>query len=93
MNVEEADPGEAGLAPNEAIRAERQKRRVSDDVLHAFHFACDTRDFEIASRLLAVLETILGAKRGQPDLAMRRGLAPLVAAHERLWALKQPLDQ
>jgi hypothetical protein len=36
----------------------RQKRRVSDKVLMAFHTACDQSDFEVASRLPDVLESM-----------------------------------
>jgi hypothetical protein len=85
--VELPDPG---TAPPQIVRAEKRKRRVSDDIIHAFHFACDTKDLEIAEQLLAVLEKSLVSQADQPDSARKRNLAPLVAAYERLWSLRQP---
>jgi hypothetical protein len=73
--------------------APRYTRRLSDKILIAFHFACDQGDFEVAERLLVVLETMIGAPR--PSRAphgseRRRDKDTLVAAHERLWHLRHP---
>jgi hypothetical protein len=81
------DPG-TGKEP----RAAHGRRRVSDDILQAFHFACDTRDLDVAQALLKVLENLLVERVGTTGSQRSRELAPLVAAHERLWALKQPRD-
>jgi hypothetical protein len=67
----------------------RYTRRLSDKILIAFHQACDQSDFEVAERLLAVLETML--KRSPPVANQRhRDVSTLVAAHERLWQLRHP---
>ncbi len=70
--------------------AKRKRRRVADDIFVAFHFACDVRDFDVAKRLLDVLEEVL--VRSPDDLAAIRAreLRTLVAAHERLWTLRRP---
>jgi hypothetical protein len=66
----------------------RYTRRLSDKILIAFHQACDQDDFEVAERLLHVLETML--KRPPPvvDRRRRRDREALVAAYERLWLLR-----
>jgi hypothetical protein len=43
--------------------APRYTRRLSDKILIAFHQACDQADFEVAGRLLNVLETMTAALR------------------------------
>lgn len=68
----------------------RHTRRISDKVLIAFHHACDTSDLESATHLLNVLETILTRRPAQADTNRRRNIESLVAAHERLWHLRQP---
>jgi hypothetical protein len=71
-------------------RAPRQARRLSDEILAAFHAACDQRDLEVAERLLAVLAMVLSPRlppEGAPD---RRNQESLVAAYERLWHLRHP---
>ena len=40
--------------------APRHTRRLSDKILIAFHQACDWEDFEVAERLLKVVETGFG---------------------------------
>jgi hypothetical protein len=39
-----------------AAPVKRYTRRLSDKILIAFHQACDQGDFEVAERLLTVLE-------------------------------------
>jgi hypothetical protein len=65
-----------------------RRRRLSDKILVAFHHACDQHDFEVAERLLVVLEIVVRRPppAGQPE--RRRGIETLVAAHERLWLLR-----
>ena len=66
-------------------------RRLSDKILVAFHQACDQADFEVAERLLHVLEMALNRLPSVAD--KRRGrhdMETLVAAHERLWQLRHP---
>jgi hypothetical protein len=68
--------------------APRHTRRLSDKILIAFHQACDLADFEVAERLLKVVETVLAVPR--PIDRERREQEALVAAHERLWQLRHP---
>ncbi len=70
----------------------RKRRRVSDDVLVAFHFACDVRDFVVAKNLLNVLEELLLRISDEPASIRERELRPFVAAHERLWTLRSTTD-
>ena len=65
--------------------APRHTRRLSDKILIAFHQACDLADFEVAERLLKVVETVLAVPRETPIDRERREQETLVAAHERLW--------
>ena len=77
------DPGSDGGPP-------RTTRRLSDKVLSAFHRACDQRDFEVAGRLLGVLELIITRPPVLPATRERQFKESLVAAYERLWALRHP---
>ena len=68
----------------------RKQRRLSDLILIAFHSACDQEDFEVAGRLIGIVERMLlgGAPGGRPE--RRNDFPPRVAAHERLWTLRHP---
>jgi hypothetical protein len=68
----------------------RRRRRLSDHVMIAFHFACDHGDLEAAKQLIAILEHMLRRPppAGHPE--RRINSQPLVAAHERLWSLRHP---
>ena len=67
---------------NAAAPAQRYTRRLSDKIMLAFHDACDQGDFEVAERLLQVLEMML-IRRSLPAAGnRRRNLDTLVAAHE-----------
>jgi len=68
----------------------RKQRRLSDRVLIVFHFACDGRDFEVADRLLGILERIVVRPTAAGHSVRRTEIEPLVAAHERLWILRHP---
>jgi hypothetical protein len=68
--------------------AHRQRRQVSDDILVAFHFACDIKDLLVAQRLLQAFESLLAGRADSPDFNKGRAVATLVAAHERLWNLR-----
>jgi hypothetical protein len=71
----------------------RHRRRLSDKILIAFHQACDQADFEVAGRLLNILETKTAAlrlSRAPHGSERRRRKETLVAAHERLWQLRHP---
>ena len=70
--------------------APRHSRRLSDKVLIAFHHACDQGDFEVAEKLLGIVEMMLTRRPATPDTNRRRHLESLVAAHERLWYLRHP---
>lgn len=65
-------------------------RRLSDQILIAFHHACDQADLEVAGGLLRLLERLVERKPPQPDANRRRNVESLVAAHERLWQLRRP---
>ena len=69
---------------------QRSSRRLSDKILVAFHQACDQADYEVASRLLQVLEVMLSRRPTSLDATRRRSMESLVAAHERLWHLRHP---
>jgi hypothetical protein len=66
----------------------RQSRRLSDKILIAFHHACDQQELEVAEQLLRIVETMLRRRDGTTDANRRRSLDTLVAAHERLWHLR-----
>lgn len=68
----------------------RYSRRLSDKILVAFHHACDQQELDIAGELLNVLEMLLMQRGSAADLGRRRNMESLVAAHERLWALRHP---
>ncbi len=84
MSIEEDVP-EAGKT---AATPPRYSRRLSDKILVAFHHACDQQELDIAGELLNVLEMLLMQRGSAADLGRRRNMESLVAAHERLWALR-----
>lgn len=78
-----------GWLPHTPMTQAKAVRRLSDNILTAFHLACDQGDFEVAARLLRVLETIITAARPSPQGERRRhDPTTLVSAHERLWHLR-----
>lgn len=84
---EEFAAGEPGTKPaGPPIR--RHTRRLEDKLLVAFHHACDVADIEVARHVLQVLEMMVSRKPTQPDPNRRRNIEGLVAAHERLWHLR-----
>lgn len=68
----------------------RYSRRLSDKILIAFHQACDQGDYEIAERLLHLLEIMVVRRTPHPDANRRKSMDGLVAAYERLWCLRHP---
>lgn len=66
----------------------RRKSRLSDDILKAFHHACDVEELDVADRLLRIMEKVIArlpvAQNGEASL----GTQTLSAAHERLWNLR-----
>ena len=88
------DGAKGGLARSGGA-APRHSRRLSDKILIAFHHACDQGDFDVAEKLLGIVEMMLTRRPASPDTNRRRHLESLVAAHERLWHLRhpEPLDR
>lgn len=74
----------------DTVAVPRQTRRLPDKILVAFHSACDQGDFEVAESLLQILELMLTRRPTPPGNTRRRNMESLVAAHERLWHLRQP---
>jgi hypothetical protein len=73
--------------PSHTLDPERRPhRRLSDEILIAFHQACNQGETAVAGRLLSVLEFMMKRTPGRD----RRAEDGLVAAHERLWPLRQP---
>jgi hypothetical protein len=77
-------------APRDTGATQRYSRRLSDKILISFHQACDQNDFEVARQLLSVFEYMLARRDVAPEANRRRNLDSLVAAHERLWHLRNP---
>ncbi|MBI0433359.1 hypothetical protein D9598_05900 [Roseomonas sp. KE0001] len=73
-------------SPKSGVPPTRQTRRLSDKLWMAFHQACDQKDLEVARDLLHVLERVVF--RSPADRNFRWNAETLVAAHERLWALR-----
>jgi len=69
---------------------QRYTRRLSDKILIAFHSACDQGDYEVAERLLHILEMMVNRRPVPADTNRRKNMESLVAAYERLWHLKHP---
>ena len=86
------EAGEPGLGSGSESKAKpaRHTRKLSDKLLLCFHHACDIGDFEVAHQLLPILETMTMRRVGADDGSRRRGIEGLVAAHERLWHLRNP---
>ena len=89
MVAESSDTQSGGTPRVKEVRVARKRRKVANDILHAFHFACDTKDLEVAEQLLQVFEDLLIKRVAEPSTSRASELAPLVAAHERLWSLRQ----
>jgi hypothetical protein len=71
-----------------SLASRRHSRRLEDKLLVAFHHACDVNDIEVAGHVLRILETMLARRPVQPDTSRRRNMENLVAAHERLWNIR-----
>ena len=65
-------------------------RRLADRALALFHLACDARDLDVADQLLPVIEFMMTRTPRPGEENRRADLAPLVAAHDRLWVLRNP---
>ncbi len=74
---------------NDASLRPRYTRRLSDKILIAFHQACDQGDLDVAAQLLHVLEGVVTRPPKGVAHDRRRNVESLVAAHERLWSLRQ----
>jgi hypothetical protein len=62
---------------------------LADKILIAFHQACDQQSYPVAWELLLVLE-IVAMRVSFISADARRIQQSLVAAHERLWLLRNP---
>jgi hypothetical protein len=82
------DTGATADTPQGRIAS--RKRRLSDHILISFHLACDQGDFDVADRLLIILERMLRRPPPAARPERRTDVQPLVAAHERLWTLRHP---
>ena len=80
-------------------RQGKRSATLPERILNAFHAACDKRDIEIAESLLRIFEfSTCGPGQhenaGQHNHSARQhAVDSLVAAHERLWNLKQANQQ
>ena len=85
-------PGENDVSGEGAaastVPARRHSRRLEDKLLIAFHHACDVADIEVARHVLQIIELMLARRPAQPDPSRRRNIEAFVAAHERLWHLR-----
>ncbi len=73
--------------PTSSTDQERYSRRLSDKIQAAFDHACEENELEVAAELLETLEIVL--LRTAPKADRRETIvAPLLAAHERLWHLR-----
>jgi len=70
-----------------AKRRPRRPRRVVEDVLIAFHQACDLQDREIAWGLIIAAENAMRFETTAKAAEQIRMATSLVSAHERLWRL------
>jgi hypothetical protein len=75
---------------SDTSQSPRYTRRLSDKILIAFHSACDQGESELAEQLLAVLAFMAKRDAKLPPGTNRRAEESLIAAHERLWALRHP---
>jgi hypothetical protein len=66
----------------------RYRRRLSDDLIIAFHAACDHDEVEIARHLIGVLECSMRQPTTVPEGEQSRVRRSLVAAYERLWDMQ-----
>jgi hypothetical protein len=82
-----SDPHTDGGGKNQAPA---YTKRLSDKILIAFHQACDGRDLEVADQLLRVLEMVLTRQPVEAERHAQRRKQSLVAAYERLFALRNP---
>ena len=80
-------------ASQSSPRAPNRRRRLSDHISIAFHFACDQADMEVAGRLLGILEDMVLRPSLTEHSVRRTDVEPLVAALERLWTLRHPEDR
>ena len=76
------------FCPDRDLAMPKSPRRLFDEIVFAFHQACDQRDSEIALELLRVLDFM--AMRHLSDGEVRRNKHGVVAAHERFWEIQHP---
>jgi hypothetical protein len=55
-----------------------------DKIMTAFHQACDQHDFDVAARLVVIVEFVLRRRSPSGQPGRRVNIESLVAAHQRL---------
>ena len=76
------------IGPRRGLDQPRSGRRLTDKLMICFHQACDGEDLEVAQQLLHVLEMSVTQSRQAISFERRKNIENLVAAHERLWLLR-----
>jgi hypothetical protein len=71
----------------------RTSRRLSDHLLAVFHHACDQHEFDVARHLLDMAAKAVARGQRFGDARYQREQEHLVAAHERLWMLRHPMEE
>lgn len=74
---------------SDEVTPKRYSRSFIDNILGCFHKACDEADLETAKSILCIVEHILARRPIQVTRDRRKHMEALVAAHERLWVLRQ----
>ena len=91
-SISDAAEGSTGVGdlPDVSTKPPRPRstRRLSNELLTIYHYACDEGDLEVAKRLLAVVERIASRAKIPVDGTERRLRSSLVASPERLWMLR-----
>ena len=69
------------------------ERRLSEKIRRAFHYACDARQLTVARHLLDALDAVSTIEIINNQAEREKSVTNLVGAHQRLWQMKNGLDQ